>query len=92
MGSHESKFALWLHANLQFLEVKSLAQRAQAAHFAKLAFEDYQSDHSFCGRLALNCLRLDFSWILNRSLRTVALKGLFGNILSRKPSKNNRQW
>jgi hypothetical protein len=86
-GSRESKFALWLHANLQFLEVKSLAQRALAAHFAKLAFENHQSDRSSSAKLALNCLRQDFSWILDRSLRTVAVKGLLGNILSRKSSK-----
>ncbi len=87
--SRESSFASWLHENLQSFDLKLLAQKAKAAHFAKLAFENYRSNAGTSRRMALNCLREDFSWIRNRSVRTIALKGLLGLILTRHPQQNS---
>jgi hypothetical protein len=56
----------------------SQAERAAAAHFAKLAFEHYDASLRTSRLMAIKCLGKDSSWFSNPSLRTVLLEGLLG--------------
>jgi glycosyltransferase involved in cell wall biosynthesis len=83
-GSPETGFPRWTDENLRLLGLNSLAQRAQAAEFAKAAFENHDHDLGTSWRMALKCLSRDFGWIRDRSLRTIVLKGFLGAIVARR--------
>jgi len=76
--SHEAGFTSWVGVNLPLAARRSLVRRAAAAKFAKEALDRRETDPQEGLRRALKCVVRDPSWLMNRSLCSVLLSGLFG--------------